>query len=76
HKLMNILQKLVDDGNTVIIIEHNLDVIKCADWIIDLGPDGGEKGGKIVAEGTPEQVSNNNNSITGRYLKSTIGKSK
>ncbi|MCK5298464.1 MAG: ATP-binding cassette domain-containing protein, partial [Candidatus Heimdallarchaeota archaeon] len=76
HKLMNILQKLVDGGNTVIIIEHNLDVIKCADWVIDLGPDGGEKGGRIVAEGTPEQVSSNNNSITGRYLKSVIGRSK
>jgi excinuclease ABC subunit A len=76
HKLLNILQKLVNDGNSVIIIEHNLDVIKCADWIIDLGPDGGEKGGRIVAEGTPEQVSSNTNSITGRYLKSVIGRSK
>ncbi|TET30993.1 MAG: excinuclease ABC subunit UvrA [Candidatus Heimdallarchaeota archaeon] len=74
HKLLNILQKLVDDGNSVIIIEHNLDVIKCADWIIDLGPDGGEKGGRIVAEGTPEQVGSNTNSITGRYLKSVIGR--
>ncbi len=75
HKLMNILQKLVNDGNTVIIIEHNLDVIKCADWVIDLGPDGGDKGGRIIAEGTPEQVSGNTNSITGRYLQSTIGSS-
>lgn len=70
--LMGVLQKLVDKGNSVIIIEHNLDVLKCADWIIDMGPDGGEKGGKIVAEGTPEEVAKNKNSVTGKYLKRVL----
>ena len=56
HRLIEVLQKLVDAGNTVIVIEHNLDLIKCADHIIDLGPEGGSAGGEIVAEGTPEQV--------------------
>lgn len=68
-KLLNILQRLVDGGNTVLVIEHNLDVIKCADYIIDLGPEGGDGGGTIVAEGTPEDVANNPNSFTGAYLK-------
>lgn len=67
--LLSLLNKLVDKGNTVIIIEHNLDVIKCADWIIDLGPYGGKFGGQIIAEGTPKEISNNKNSITGLYLK-------
>ncbi|MBD3391429.1 MAG: excinuclease ABC subunit UvrA [Chitinivibrionales bacterium] len=71
--LMDVLQELVDKGNTVIIIEHNLDVIKCADHIIDLGPEGGDKGGRIVAQGTPEQVAKNKNSLTGKYLKSYLG---
>ncbi len=66
--LLNLLNKLVEKGNTVVIIEHNLDVIKFADWIIDLGPEGGDKGGYIVAEGTPEQIAANKNSFTGRYL--------
>jgi excinuclease ABC subunit A len=68
-KLLNVLKRLVDLGNTVIIIEHNLDVIASADWIIDLGPEGGEAGGRIVIAGTPEEVSENRNSYTGKYLK-------
>ena len=68
-KLIRILNDLVDSGNTVLLVEHNLDVIKSADWIIDVGPDGGDKGGQIVAEGTPEQVSKKKKSHTGRYLK-------
>ena len=67
--LLNVLQKLVDKGNTIIVVEHNLDVIKVADHIIDLGPGGGEHGGKIVAAGTPEEVSKNKKSLTGQYLK-------
>ncbi len=69
HKLVGILQRLTDGGNTVVVIEHNLDVIKTADYIIDLGPDGGDKGGEIVAFGTPEQVAECHNSYTGEYLK-------
>ncbi|HIE58354.1 MAG TPA: excinuclease ABC subunit A [Hydrogenothermaceae bacterium] len=68
-KLIKVLNKLVDKGNTVIVIEHNLDVIKNADWIIDLGPEGGDKGGKIVVAGTPEEVAKNPNSWTGKFLK-------
>lgn len=68
EKLLKLLNKLVDDGNSVIAIEHNLDVIRQSDWIIDLGPEGGENGGKIVAEGTPLEISKNVQSITGRYL--------
>ena len=64
-----ILQRIVDNGDTVIVIEHNLDLIKTADYIIDLGPEGGEDGGKIVACGTPEEVAKNENSYTGHYLK-------
>lgn len=70
--LLKLLQQLVDKGNTIIVIEHNLDVIKCADWIIDLGPEGGTKGGYIIAEGNPIQVANNPNSITGKYLKKEL----
>ncbi|WP_138380013.1 excinuclease ABC subunit UvrA [Luteithermobacter gelatinilyticus] len=69
RKLMEVLQHLVDQGNTVIIIEHNLEVIKLADWIIDLGPEGGDGGGEIIAEGTPEDIACNEKSYTGRYLK-------
>ncbi|MHA1126647.1 MAG: excinuclease ABC subunit UvrA, partial [Candidatus Heimdallarchaeota archaeon] len=72
HKLLDILHKLVDTGNTVITIEHNLDVIKNADWLIDLGPEGGEKGGEIVGEGTPESLVQNERSITGKFLKATL----
>ena len=69
HKLLEVLQRLVDVGNTVLVIEHNLDVIKQADWIVDLGPEGGDRGGQIVAEGTPEEVCENPNSYTGVFLK-------
>ena len=68
RKLMEVLHRLVSRGNTVVIIEHNLDVIKNADWIIDLGPEGGDKGGRIVATGTPEQVAKHDKSYTGKYL--------
>ena len=71
-KLIDVLQKLVDKGNSVLIIEHNLDVIKCADWIIDLGPEGGDRGGEIVAVGTPKEVARNSKSYTGKYLKELI----
>ncbi|MFO1526430.1 MAG: excinuclease ABC subunit UvrA [Turneriella sp.] len=67
--LMNILQRFVDEGNTVVVIEHNMDVIKCADYIIDMGPEGGVKGGEVIATGTPEQIAANKKSLTGEYLK-------
>ena len=69
RKLLGVLNKLVDRGNTVLVIEHNLDVIKCADWIIDLGPEGGDKGGQIIFEGTPKQIVKCKESWTGKYLK-------
>jgi excinuclease ABC subunit A len=68
EKLLEVLHRLVDGGNTVIVIEHNLDVIKTADWIVDLGPEGGDRGGLIVAEGTPEQIAATTGSATGEYL--------
>ena len=68
RKLLLVLQELVDKGNTVIVIEHNLDVIKCADWVIDLGPEGGDGGGEVIAEGTPEEVARESRSHTGRFL--------
>ncbi|HEX9012651.1 MAG TPA: excinuclease ABC subunit UvrA, partial [Anaerolineaceae bacterium] len=68
HLLIEVLQRLVDQGNSVLIIEHNLDIIKVSDYIIDLGPDGGDRGGELVAEGTPEQVCLNPNSYTGQFL--------
>ena len=74
NKLLFVLNKLVDSDNTVIVIEHNLDVIKCADHIIDLGPEGGDKGGKIIALGTPEEIAQNKKSYTGYYLKKTLDK--
>ncbi|GBD88876.1 UvrABC system protein A [bacterium BMS3Abin03] len=67
--LLDVLNKLVDKGNTVVVVEHNMDVIKMADWIIDLGPGGGEYGGKVIAEGKPEEIIKNKNSLTGKYLK-------
>ena len=73
-KLIEILQKLVDKGNTVVIIEHNLDIIKSADYILDIGPEGGEGGGNLVAKGTPEEVANNTKSYTGTYLKKVLKK--
>lgn len=72
-KLLEVLHRLREDGNTVIVIEHNLDVIKSADYLIDLGPEGGEKGGQIVATGTPEEVAKNENSYTGKFLKEYLG---
>jgi excinuclease ABC subunit A len=62
------MHQLVEEGNTVLVVEHHLDVIKCADWVIDLGPGGGESGGNIVALGPPEDIANTTNSITGKYL--------
>ncbi|MBR5730762.1 MAG: ATP-binding cassette domain-containing protein, partial [Firmicutes bacterium] len=73
-KLIDVLQRLVDAGNTVLVIEHNLDVIKCADHIIDLGPDGGERGGMVIASGTPEEVAAVEGSYTGQYLKKILNK--
>ncbi len=71
-RLLDVLQRLVDAGNTVVVVEHNLELIKTADWIIDLGPEGGEEGGRLLAEGTPEQVAQVAESITGRYLKEIL----
>jgi excinuclease ABC subunit A len=72
RRLLDVLQQLVDNGNTVLVIEHNLDVIKCADWVIDLGPDGGELGGYLIAEGTPENVAQADGSSTGQYLRKVL----
>jgi excinuclease ABC subunit A len=72
HKLTDILQKLVEGGNTVVVIEHNLDVIKTADYIIDIGPEGGDGGGTVVAQGTPEEIVSNPNSYTGHYIKKSL----
>lgn len=69
HKLVDILQRLVDTGNSIVVIEHNLDLIKTADYIIDLGPEGGERGGTIVQVGTPEHIVKNEKSHTGQFLK-------
>ena len=76
HKLVEILQRLVENGNTVVVIEHNLDVIKCADYIIDMGPEGGDGGGQVVAKGTPEEVAENPDSYTGQYIKKMLEKYK
>lgn len=73
RKLLQVLNGLTDKGNTVLVIEHNLDVIKCADWIIDMGPEGGSRGGMVIAEGTPEAVANNKASFTGSFLKEILG---
>ncbi|HEX7594147.1 MAG TPA: excinuclease ABC subunit UvrA, partial [Anaerolineae bacterium] len=72
EKLLEVLNRLADAGNTVVVIEHNLDVIKTADWLIDLGPEGGDKGGRVIAEGTPEQVATIKNSYTGQFLKQIL----
>jgi excinuclease ABC subunit A len=72
HKLLDVLQRLVDKGNSILVIEHNLDVIRCADWVIDLGPEGGDKGGEIIAVGTPEEVATNPISYTGQYLQQVL----
>ena len=71
-KLIKILQQLADNGNSILIIEHNLDIIKTSDYIIDLGPEGGDNGGQIVAMGTPEEVATIKNSKTGQYLKNML----
>jgi excinuclease ABC subunit A len=71
-KLLKVLHKLVDSGNSILVIEHNLDVLKTADHIVDIGPCGGEKGGYIVAEGTPEEIAKNKKSVTGKYLAKTL----
>jgi excinuclease ABC subunit A len=76
HKLIDVLQKLVEGGNTVVVIEHNLDIIKTADHVIDLGPEGGDGGGLIIAEGTPEQLAKSKKSFTGQYLKRMFDKGK
>ena len=76
RKLLEVLHRLVDQGNSVVVIEHNLDVIKTADWIVDLGPEGGVRGGEIVAEGTPEEVAANARSFTGQYLSGMLGKAR
>jgi excinuclease ABC subunit A len=72
HKLITILQRLTEGGNTVVVIEHNLDVIKTADYIVDLGPEGGDRGGKVIAQGTPEEVANMEWSYTGTFLKQVL----
>ncbi|MCH7960095.1 MAG: ATP-binding cassette domain-containing protein, partial [Candidatus Hydrogenedentes bacterium] len=72
NRLLQILHRLTDSGNTVIVIEHNLDVIKTADWIIDLGPEGGDKGGRVIAQGTPKQIAKRKTSYTGKYLKGKV----
>jgi excinuclease ABC subunit A len=72
HKLLDVMQRLVDKGNSILVIEHNLDVIRCADWLIDLGPEGGDRGGEIIAVGTPEMVAENPRSYTGQYLKPVL----
>lgn len=69
RQLLEVIRRLVDSGNTVVMIEHNLDVIKQADWIIDLGPEGGERGGMVIAEGTPEEIALCRDSYTGQYLR-------
>jgi excinuclease ABC subunit A len=74
HKLIEVLQRLVDTGNSVLIIEHNLDIIKTADWLIDLGPEGGDRGGELIAEGTPEEVLKVKKSYTGQYLKGHLAR--
>jgi excinuclease ABC subunit A len=68
-RLLQVLQRLVDTGNTIVVIEHNMEVIKSADWIIDLGPDGGEAGGEVIARGTPEEVAEEPHSYTGHFLR-------
>ncbi|MEP0916365.1 excinuclease ABC subunit UvrA [Leptolyngbya sp. DQ-M1] len=72
HKLLDVIQRLVDKGNSVLVIEHNLDVIRCSDWIVDLGPEGGDRGGEIVAVGTPEEIVKNSRSYTGQYLQQVL----
>ena len=72
HRLLQSFNALIERGHTIVVIEHNLDIIKCADYIIDLGPDGGDRGGSLVCAGTPEEVARNKESITGRYLQEKL----
>jgi excinuclease ABC subunit A len=72
HNLLRVLNRLVDKGNSLVVIEHNLEVIKCADWIIDLGPEGGDAGGQVVAAGRPEEIAKDERSHTGRFLRSRL----
>ncbi len=74
EQLLGVLQRLRDHGNTIVVIEHNLDVIKTADWLIDLGPEGGDKGGNIIAVGTPEELTEHPVSYTGQYLKPVLAR--
>jgi len=74
ERLLAVLHRLVEHGNTVVVIEHNLDVLKTADWVIDLGPEGGDKGGYVIAEGTPEQLAANEASATGQYLREPLAR--
>jgi excinuclease ABC subunit A len=74
-KLLHLMHGLVDRGNTVVVIEHNLDVVKTADWLIDLGPEGGDGGGRVIAEGTPEQVAATDSGPTAKYLRKSLGRS-
>src|SRR6202040_3789273 len=76
ERLLAVLHRLVEHGNTVVVIEHNLDVLKTADWLIDLGPEGGDKGGYVIAEGTPEQLAANPDSATGQYLKQPLSRAR
>jgi excinuclease ABC subunit A len=76
RKLLEVLHALVQPGNTVIVIEHNLEVIKTADWIVDLGPEGGDKGGRLIAAGTPERIAATPESFTGQYLAPYLAKAK
>ncbi len=75
RKLLTVLNRLADSGNTVIVIEHNLDVVKTADWVVDLGPEGGARGGEVVAEGTPEEIAGSVCSATGRFLGPLLARS-
>jgi excinuclease ABC subunit A len=72
HRLLDVIQRLVDKGNSILVIEHNLDVIRCADWLIDMGPEGGDRGGAVVVAGTPETVAACEASHTGRYLQEVL----
>ena len=76
HKLTEILHRLAEGGNTVVVIEHNLDVIKTADYIVDMGPEGGDRGGTVIAKGTPEEVAENPVSYTGQYLRKYLERQK
>jgi excinuclease ABC subunit A len=73
-QLLDVLHELVDQGNTMIVIEHNLEVVKTADWVVDMGPEGGDGGGQVVVEGTPEQIARNPRSYTGQYLKPVLAR--